>query len=104
MRKVRVDDYVSIFAGMIPPFGVMGKRGQTRLRKEGLRFRSVLVLVGADLCVRPIALVMLPKVEVVHERPLQKLMILAFPRHSGESRNPERTGVEKDTGLAVCCG
>ncbi len=53
------------------------------MRKEGLRFRSVMVLVGADLCVRPIALVMLPKVEVVHERPLQKLMILAFPRHSG---------------------
>ena len=59
-----------------------------------MRFRSVMVLVGADLCVRPIALVMLPKVGVVRERPLQKEMILAFPRHSGKGRNPERTGVD----------
>ena len=58
------------------------------------------VSVGADPCVRPIALVMLLKVGTGRDLSLQA-QDLDIARYSGESRNPERMGLDEGASLSI---
>ena len=103
MRKVSGCDYVSIFAGMIPPFGVRGKWGSIPTEEGGIAI-SKRDGSGRGGPVCP------PKGEGMHvcapygdiagdrrggSRTARAVFAKEQFRHSGACRNPERTGMDE---------